>query len=133
MVIAGIYRISHTYGIWVWPLTPSMGLPIQVSMAIQDHLSTSLARAVRHLGSQSAFAELVGRHQSTIHDWLRDGKLLPAEHVFTVEAATGIARHELRPDIYPIESSAPAVGTGGAPAVTRPAAGVPDALKGLQP
>lgn len=31
---------------------------------------------------------------------------LPPEHVLKVEAATGISRHELRPDIYPPEEQA---------------------------
>ena len=76
-------------------------------MALQDHLSTALAKAVRTTGSQSAFARLIQKDQSTVHDWLRTGKLLPAECVLAVESATGISRHDLRPDIYPIENSGP--------------------------
>lgn len=67
-----------------------------------EHLSDSpLAVAVRAAGSQSAFGRLIGRSQSTVHDWLADDKPLPAEYVLAVEAATGISRHDLRPDIYP--------------------------------
>ena len=72
-------------------------------MAIQDDLQTPLARACRSIGGQTALARLVGRDQSTVHDWLRIDKPLPAEHVLAVEAATGISRHDLRPDIYPRE------------------------------
>jgi hypothetical protein len=32
---------------------------------------------------------------------LKQGKPLPGELVFEVEAKTGISRHELRPDLYP--------------------------------
>ncbi|WP_328277706.1 transcriptional regulator [Sphingobium sp.] len=72
-----------------------------------EHLSESpLARAVRVAGSQSAFGRLIGRNQSTVHDWLSEDKPLPAEHVLAVEEATGISRHDLRPDIYPREGDA---------------------------
>lgn len=32
---------------------------------------------------------------------MQDKKPLPPIHVLAVEAATGISRHDLRPDIYP--------------------------------
>jgi DNA-binding transcriptional regulator YdaS (Cro superfamily) len=70
-------------------------------MALQDELDTPLAQACRKLGGQSALARLIGKHQTSIFEWLKDSKPLPAEHVFAVEAATGISRHDLRPDIYP--------------------------------
>ncbi|MGF7202329.1 DNA-binding transcriptional regulator YdaS (Cro superfamily) [Sphingobium olei] len=41
------------------------------------------------------------KRQSVIFGWLRDNRPLPAEHVLAVEEATGISRHDLRPDIYP--------------------------------
>ena len=72
-------------------------------MAIEHDSDTPLARAVRSAGSQSAFARLIGVSQPTVNDWLRLAKALPAEHVLAVEAATGISRHDLRPDIYPVE------------------------------
>lgn len=103
-------------------------------MPLEHDSDSVLAKAVRALGSQTAFGRLIGKRQSVIHDWLREGKPLPAEHVLAVEAATKISRHELRPDIYPVESSGPAVGTEGTPAepLRQFAAGVPEALKGLQ-
>ena len=76
-------------------------------MAIQDTIDTPLARACRKIGSQSALARLVGRDQSTVYEWLLLGKALPAEHVLAVEAATGISRHVLRPDIYPVDDPGP--------------------------
>ena len=75
-------------------------------MGIEASLETPLADAVRKIGSQSAFARLIGRDQSTVHEWLRNSKPLPPEHVRKVEAATGISRHVLRPDIYPPEEAA---------------------------
>ena len=48
-----------------------------------------------------SFAALIGRTQGAISKMLRDERPLPAEHVLAVEEATGISRHDLRPDIYP--------------------------------
>ena len=68
----------------------------------------ALKRAVEILGGQSAMARLLGLAQTSVWAWLRKGKLLPPEHVLAVEEATGISRHDLRPDIYPREASAAA-------------------------
>jgi DNA-binding transcriptional regulator YdaS (Cro superfamily) len=63
--------------------------------------SEALADAVTRCGSQSAFARLCGVSQTAVWKWLQSGKRLPAEHVLTVERATGVSKHLLRPDIYP--------------------------------
>lgn len=98
-------------------------------MALQDEIDTPLALACRSLGGQSAMARLVGKDQSTIHDWLRDRKPLPAEHVLAVEAATAISRHDLRPDIYPREDGPRAAAGEAFPLL---AGGCPDALNDVQ-
>lgn len=72
-------------------------------MALEHESDSALARAVRAAKSQSAFGRLIGKRQSVVSGWLRDGKHLPAEHVLTVERETGVSRHDLRPDLYPIE------------------------------
>lgn len=84
-------------------------------MALEHDSDSALAQAVRALGSQSAFGRLLGKRQSVIFGWLRDSRPLPAEHVLAVEEATGISRHDLRPDIYPREGA------------------VGDALEGVRP
>jgi len=63
----------------------------------------ALQRAVEAVGSQSEFARLLGVSQTAVWKWLQSSKRLPAEHVLTVEQATGVYRHWLRPDIYPVE------------------------------
>ncbi len=68
--------------------------------------NTALTRAVNKTGGQSAFARLHGVSQPTVWAWLKQGKSLPAEFVLKTEEATGISRHELRPDIYPVEDAA---------------------------
>lgn len=78
-------------------------------MGIESRLDTPLAEAVRKVGSQSAFARLVKRSQPSVHQLLAEGKPLWPESVLTVEEATGISRHRLRPDVYgpePIEGAA---------------------------
>jgi len=63
----------------------------------------ALQIAVRRLGSQSKLARLCQVTQPAVWKWMQSGKRLPAEHVLKVEQATGVSRHDLRPDIYPIE------------------------------
>lgn len=80
----------------------------------------ALTEAVARLGGQSALARLCGKAQPTVWSWVQNSKPLPAEFVLRVEAATGVSRHLLRPDIYPIEET-PAPRFHG---VDRPAADV---------
>lgn len=74
-------------------------------MPLEDHLETSVANATRKAGGQAALARILGVRQSTVSSWLRRGTRLPAEHVLPIEAALGIPRYELRPDIYPPEEA----------------------------
>ena len=66
-------------------------------------MTNALHRALDALGgNQSELARICGVKQPTVWGWINKGRgLLPAEYVLKVEAATGIARHELRPDIFP--------------------------------
>lgn len=65
----------------------------------------ALQAAVAKLGSQAAMAKVCGVSQPGVWKWLQSSKRLPAEHVIAVEAASGVSRHDLRPDIYPLEHS----------------------------
>jgi DNA-binding transcriptional regulator YdaS (Cro superfamily) len=67
----------------------------------------ALISAIEKVGGQSAMGRLVGFSQAAVWKWVRQGKALPAEHVLKVEAATGISRHDLRPDLYPREAVGP--------------------------
>ena len=66
----------------------------------------ALRRAVEIVGSQSAMGRLLGVSQAAVWRWVQNGRSLPPEHVLAVEAATGISKHQLRPDIYPPEQLA---------------------------
>lgn len=63
----------------------------------------ALQEAFRHYRTQEAMAEDLGVSQPAVSRWLNTSKQLPAEFVLRVEAKTGVSRHHLRPDIYPIE------------------------------
>lgn len=66
----------------------------------------ALERAVDLAGSQSKFAAAIGTSQQLVSYWLANSKPLPAEFVLATEAALGVSRHDLRPDIYPLEHAA---------------------------
>lgn len=61
----------------------------------------ALDLAVTRAGSQAALGRICGVTQPAVFKWLTEAKQLPAEQVLKVEAATGVLRHELRPDVYP--------------------------------
>src|SRR6266545_1397066 len=55
-----------------------------------------LEEAIRVAGGVGALARKIGISQPSVSNWLR----VPAERVLTVEAATGVNRSTLRPDLY---------------------------------
>lgn len=57
-------------------------------------------------GSQAALARICSVSATAVWKWLQSSKRLPAEYVLRVEAATGVSRHDLRPDIYPRDALA---------------------------
>ncbi len=72
-----------------------------------DSPAAAFAHAIRVIGSQRAIAELMSVTQQAISLIVREGRACPAENVLTVEAATGVSRHELRPDLYPRDDAPP--------------------------
>lgn len=80
--------------------------------AILRAMSTyGLKKAIKKAGTQQALADLIGVRQSHVSNWLNRNKRVPAERVLTIERATGVPRHELRPDLYPSEGEALSHGT----------------------
>ena len=55
-----------------------------------------LDEAIRVAGGVGALAQKIGISQPSVSNWAR----VPAERVVAVEAATGVARTTLRPDLY---------------------------------
>lgn len=66
-------------------------------------LFEALMAALDVAGSQTELARICGVSQPAVWKWLQSSKRLPAEYVLRVEAATGVSRHLLRPDIYPVD------------------------------
>lgn len=64
----------------------------------QDQLAP-LDRAVVAVGSQIALASLCNVTPQAVSQWLQKGRP-PADRVLMIEHASGVSRHELRPDIY---------------------------------
>ena len=62
----------------------------------------SIKRASAVIGSATVLARKLGVSRVALYQWPR----CPAERVLAVEAATGgiVTRHELRPDLYPVEN-----------------------------
>jgi DNA-binding transcriptional regulator YdaS (Cro superfamily) len=60
-----------------------------------------LLRAIEIAGGQSALGRLIGVRQCNVWGWLNRNKKVPAGMVLKIEKATGVSKHDLRPDIYP--------------------------------
>jgi DNA-binding transcriptional regulator YdaS (Cro superfamily) len=73
-------------------------------------LHAALKRAVAKAGNnQSRFAAAVGTSQQLVSYWLKKERPLPGEYVLKAEQAGLGSRHDLRPDLYPVElASTPA-------------------------
>ena len=66
--------------------------------------NTPLQRAVTLAGSQTELARRIGVQQAHVWNWLNRSKgKVPGEYAIPIERATGVSRHELRPDLYPID------------------------------
>ncbi|WP_092047071.1 transcriptional regulator [Methylobacterium pseudosasicola] len=66
---------------------------------------TALQRAIEAAGGTKALSRKIGISSQAISQWQE----CPPLRVLGVEEASGISRHELRPDLYPIASdTAPA-------------------------
>ena len=60
----------------------------------------AIIHAVSKAGGQSALARELGVRPQAVQKWCALGRLPPLR-VLAVEAATGVSRKALRPDIYP--------------------------------
>jgi DNA-binding transcriptional regulator YdaS (Cro superfamily) len=64
-----------------------------------ESTETPLERAVRTVGGQAKFAQLIGITAQAVSQWDE----VPPLRVLEVERISGVSRHELRPDLYPLE------------------------------
>jgi len=67
-------------------------------------MNTGLDKAIEVCGGVTALARKIGTAQPVVSNWLTRRRV-PAGRVLAVERATGgkVTRHELRPDLYPVE------------------------------
>lgn len=64
-------------------------------------MSYLISALEKHNLKRVQFAAKAGVDKATVTRWAQ--KRVPAERVPALEAATGISRHDLRPDLYPRE------------------------------
>lgn len=65
-----------------------------------DQNAEALARVIEAAGGPVKLAELLGmKNYQAIQRWREIGRV-PAERVLSVEAALGIPRSQIRPDLY---------------------------------
>jgi DNA-binding transcriptional regulator YdaS (Cro superfamily) len=64
-----------------------------------DDKTEALKRAVEKVGGQAKFARLIGVTAQAVSQWDE----VPPLRVLMVERVSGVSRHELRPDLYPLE------------------------------
>ncbi|MBV2149264.1 helix-turn-helix domain-containing protein [Sphingobium sp. AS12] len=68
--------------------------------------------AIEIAGGQSATARICEVTQPAVWKWLQSAKKVPPLFVLKLEAATGVSRHLLRPDIYPLSETAQDIDPG---------------------
>lgn len=69
---------------------------------MKRNMERALMRAIKAAGTKADFARLNGVTPQRVHYWVEYMKRLPPQFVLTTEAITGVSRHDLRPDIYPV-------------------------------
>lgn len=61
---------------------------------------SAVALAAKAVGSQTSLAKVLGCTPQNVQRMCATGRV-PAKHVLKIEAASGVSRHDLRPDLYP--------------------------------
>ncbi len=59
-----------------------------------------IASAVEKLGGQVPLAKLLEVNPSLVSQWVTGRLKVAARHCLTIEKATGVSRHDLRPDVF---------------------------------
>lgn len=67
--------------------------------SVYDAAMNALESAIKEAGSAAELARRLGVVPMTVSQWKKRGQV-PAERCLDVEAATGVSRHDLRPDVF---------------------------------
>jgi DNA-binding transcriptional regulator YdaS (Cro superfamily) len=62
--------------------------------------SIAMAAVVKAVGSQTALAKILGCTPQNVQRMCATGNI-PAKHVLKIEAASGVSRSRLSPELYP--------------------------------
>lgn len=76
-------------------------------MDSEETMFEAFEEALTNAKTQTAFAKEVGCSQQLVSYLLKHRLPLSPKFVLRTEAAFGVSRHRLRPDIYPHDASAP--------------------------
>lgn len=79
------------------------GAYIRARMTQKPTRFEALKEVARCFNSQQSMADAFGVTQPTIWRWINQSKQMPAEYVLKAEGLTGVSRHHLRPDLYPLD------------------------------
>lgn len=71
----------------------------------------AIEQAIEAVGGTRELARLCGVTYQAVQKWT---VRVPAERVLQIESVTGVSRHDLRPDLYPLEPRTPAPRAAGA-------------------
>lgn len=63
-------------------------------------MERALMRALKKAGSPAALAKINDVTPQRVNWWIKHGKKMPAQFVLKTEAATGVSRYNLRPDVF---------------------------------
>jgi DNA-binding transcriptional regulator YdaS (Cro superfamily) len=68
--------------------------------AVPTTSEAPIEAAVRAVGSQALLARALGVTRQQVNQWVHSQRPVPARYVLDLEAASGVSRHRLRPDIF---------------------------------
>ena len=68
-----------------------------------DKMHLAFKRAIEAAGGVPAMARIVNRTPANLYSLVNRERPCPAGLVLAAERGTGVSRHDLRPDIYPVE------------------------------
>lgn len=63
-------------------------------------MDSPIAIAIKKAGGQSALAKSIDVQPALVWQWSSGRRPVAAHHCLAIEEATGVSRHDLRPDVF---------------------------------